>query len=135
MFDNTWWWTFGTVPEVDSNQLLSIVQQKQQNNDNNNKDINNNSPQILDVRTESEFNAGHIDKAINCSFLPSVWTFQTRLEQIPLDKTKPIYCICLSAHRSIAAVKLLRQLGFEAYQLQGGMKEWRRLELPEIKEE
>jgi len=32
--------------------------------------------------------------------------------QMGLDKDKPVFCICLSAHRSIAAQKLLTEEGF-----------------------
>jgi len=46
-----------------------------------------------------------------------------------------IIAICLSAHRSIAAQKLLTKLGFNAHQLKGGMKEWRKHGLPEVTEE
>jgi tRNA 2-selenouridine synthase SelU len=55
--------------------------------------------------------------------------------KLPLDKARPVLCICLSAHRSIAAQKYFEQQGFKAVQLKGGMKEWRKMGLPEVKEE
>jgi rhodanese-related sulfurtransferase len=36
-----------------------------------------------------------------------------------------VVAICLTAHRSIPAVRLLRARGFEAAQLAGGMLAWR----------
>jgi rhodanese-related sulfurtransferase len=43
-----------------------------------------------------------------------------------------VVAICLTAHRSIPAVRLLRENGFEARQLQGGMLAWRAAQLPEV---
>ncbi len=60
---------------------------------------------------------------------------------MPLLEGKPkdqeIYVICLSAHRSIGALKFLRdKKGFtNVKQLQGGMKAYRELNLPEVKED
>ena len=122
---SVWWWTFGSVPEVSPQQMKQLVSTSKEND----------TPlQIVDVRTESEFVQGHIEGAVNCSFLPNVFSFSSRMSELPLDKTRPVYTICLSAHRSIAAVKWLRERGFEAYQLQGGMKAWRKENLEEVVE-
>jgi len=41
------------------------------------------------------------------------------------DKEKPVVAICLTAHRSIPAVRVLKEMGFkDAKQLQGGMTQW-----------
>jgi hypothetical protein len=42
-----------------------------------------------------------------------------------LDPSRPVVAICLTAHRSIPAVRLLRNRGFDAAQLAGGMRAWR----------
>jgi len=42
-----------------------------------------------------------------------------------------VVAICLTAHRSIPAVRLLASEGFEATQLKGGMLAWRAAGLPE----
>ena len=44
-----------------------------------------------------------------------------------------LIAICLTAHRSIPAVRLLKQRGFEASHLAGGMLAWRAASLPEEK--
>jgi rhodanese-related sulfurtransferase len=41
--------------------------------------------------------------------------------------------ICKTAHRSIPAVRLLRQQGYNAQQVAGGMDRWRSAGLPERK--
>jgi rhodanese-related sulfurtransferase len=51
-----------------------------------------------------------------------------------VGKDAEIYTICLSAHRSIGAVKWLQQQGYtKAKQLQGGMQAWWKQQLPETK--
>ncbi len=94
--------------------------------------------EIVDCRTASEFDGGHIEGAINCSVVPP-WSLQSRLEELnlPRDENDLVLCICLSAHRSVMAVKLLREnLKYDnVYQLAKGMQAWRALELPEVKTE
>jgi rhodanese-related sulfurtransferase len=52
------------------------------------------------------------------------------------EKTHLNLMICLSAHRSIAAVRLMTEMGHEnVFQLKGGMQDWRAKQLPEISEE
>lgn len=47
------------------------------------------------------------------------------LEQLKLNPDKLIIAICRSAHRSIPAVRLLREQGYrKTYQLEGGMLAW-----------
>ncbi|KAG2389257.1 hypothetical protein C9374_014657 [Naegleria lovaniensis] len=121
-FSSPWWWTFGSVPEIDSDTLHQLVQSKPEP-----------PPQIIDVRTETEYQEGHIEGSLNCSFLPNVFSFSSRMEQMKLDPSRPVYAICLSAHRSIAAVKWLSRNGYNAFQLKGGMQEWRRMNKPEVK--
>ena len=46
--------------------------------------------------------------------------------------TRPVVAVCLRAHRSVPAVRLLTAHGWsDARQLAGGMTAWRRENLPE----
>lgn len=48
-----------------------------------------------------------------------------------LQQDRPIVAICLSAHRSVPAVRQLQDLGYrEVFQLAGGMKQWWHQRLP-----
>lgn len=112
------WWTFhGDVPEINAHDLHNLIQKE--------------TIQLVDVRTVTEYNGGHIKGAISCSLFPSIWSFRERILKLNLDKEKPVYTVCLSAHRSIPATKLLIELGYKATQLKGGMLEWRKQKLPE----
>ena len=84
--------------------------------------------QILDVRTQGEYNSGHIKNA----FLAD-WTqrdvFEERIKY--LDKNKPVYVYCLAGGRSSAAAARLQEAGFKKiYNLAGGIKAWKETAKP-----
>ncbi|HZH97132.1 MAG TPA: rhodanese-like domain-containing protein, partial [Flavisolibacter sp.] len=79
--------------------------------------------QVLDVRTQTEYNNGHLKNA----FLAD-WTqpeiFEERIKS--LDKDKPVYTYCLSGARSSAAAARLKEAGFtKVYNMEGGMSAWK----------
>ncbi len=79
---------------------------------------------ILDVRTASELqsNLGKINKVIN---IP-VQELENRIQELEKYKNRPIAVICRSGNRSNTATKVLRQSGFKAKNVLGGMLEYRR---------
>lgn len=110
-----WWVPFGKVPEISAERLEAMRADPAVR------------PQILDVRTGAEWRLSRIPGAINVP----ITEFGARLAALQLDKSRPIITICLSAHRSIPAVRALRKAGFRnAVQLQGGMRSWWRADLP-----
>ena len=82
--------------------------------------------QILDVREESEWNAGHIPG--------SAFTAWRDIDGMPagLDPTKPIAVICESGQRSATAASLLQQGGARAviHVIDGGIPTWRTMGRP-----
>jgi rhodanese-related sulfurtransferase len=84
--------------------------------------------QILDVRTQGEYNSGHLKGAFLADWTqPKV--FEERVKS--LDKNKPVYTYCLSGGRSSAAAAKLRQEGFkEVYNMEGGMMAWKGAQMP-----
>ncbi len=77
--------------------------------------------QWIDVRTPQEYNAGHIDDAVNFDVKG-----ESFVEQInTLDKNKPIYLYCRRGGRSNRAAEILKSEGFmEIYDYSGGYDEW-----------
>ena len=73
---------------------------------------------LLDVREDDEFKAGHIPGAEWIS----LGQLSSRLGELPKDKT--IVAVCRSGNRSGQATELLRQNGFDAHNMQGGMNSW-----------
>ena len=112
--DLPWWLPFGRVPEVDPAELLGALRRPH-------------PPLLLDVRSGPEFSAGRIAGALHAP----VTSLAARLEVLALDRGRPVVAICLTAHRSVAAMRLLRRRGYDARQLAGGMLAWRAAGLPE----
>ena len=101
------WLPFGRVPEISSKELHQRLE----------KEV----LQVLDVRTHHEWAQGHIPGAISVP----ITQLAGRLSGLPFDKMEPVAVICLSAHRSIPAVRVLTNEGYRnVSQLEGGMKVW-----------
>jgi rhodanese-related sulfurtransferase len=89
--------------------------------------INRQAAVIVDVREPSEFQSGHIARAIN---IP-LGQIATRGQELKKFKERPIVVCCASGARSSRAVALLRKEGFaNARNLSGGMAAWRTQSLP-----
>ena len=80
--------------------------------------------QILDVREDEEWAAGHIDGAVH---IP--------LGQLPqrigeLDAQRPVVTVCRSGGRAGRAADLLTSSGRRVSVMDGGMQRWAREGLP-----
>ena len=74
---------------------------------------------ILDVREVDEFQAGHIDGALNAPLS----TLENGFEQ--LDASKRYYVICQGGMRSERACQFLETKGFDVVNVEGGMNQWK----------
>jgi len=79
---------------------------------------------LLDVREDDEWDAGHIDGA---QHIP-LGELGERLGELP--QGRPIAAVCRTGARSGSAVRGLRQLGYEAENLDGGVTAWMRAGMP-----
>ncbi|MBT8307159.1 MAG: rhodanese-like domain-containing protein [Maribacter sp.] len=76
---------------------------------------------LVDVRTPEEFNAGHLENALNIDWYND--SFTEEFEKI--DKNKTIYLYCRSGKRSADATKFLDSLGYKkVVNLEGGYIAW-----------
>lgn len=91
------------------------------------KGIAQTNTQLLDVRTPGEYQSGHLKNAMLADWNNET-EFQERVKA--LDKTKPVYTYCLSGARSNAATDWLKQNGFTAYNLSGGIAAWKNADKP-----
>ena len=73
---------------------------------------------VLDVRESVEWHHAHIDGAVHVplSQLPA------RADELPVDQQ--LLVVCKVGGRSVQATAFLREKGFEAINLAGGMIEW-----------
>ena len=74
------------------------------------KIVEENNYIIVDVRTESEFETGHVKDAINIPV-------ETIDPSVNLEKNKTIIVYCRSGRRSANAASMLKQYGYKVYDL------------------
>lgn len=71
---------------------------------------------FLDVRTDAEFERGHVDGFYH---IP-VDNLRERCKELPKDKK--LYLLCQSGLRSYIGVRMLKQLGYDAFNIAGGYR-------------
>lgn len=99
---------------LDANEFEKAIQQK--------------NIQVLDVRTSGEYQAGHIQNALQANWNNKT-EFSSRVQYV--DKDKPVYVYCLAGGRSAAAAGWMRENGYkQVYELTGGMNAWRAASKP-----
>ncbi|MDP1806368.1 MAG: rhodanese-like domain-containing protein, partial [Acidimicrobiales bacterium] len=80
--------------------------------------------QLVDVRYDKEWQAGHIKGAVH---IPED-DLEDRLDE--LDRSRPVVTVCRAGTRSDDAAEWLRGQGFDAQNLDGGMLAWKWAGLP-----
>ncbi|MGE5850248.1 MAG: rhodanese-like domain-containing protein [Candidatus Methylomirabilota bacterium] len=85
---------------------------------------------VLDVREPAEYQAGHIEGAVN---IP-VRTLAKNLDKLPADKATQIAVVCKSGIRAAYATMTLKLLGYgNVKDVAGGMMAWEKEGLPVTK--
>lgn len=82
---------------------------------------------LLDVRTQEEWDAGHVP---NATLIP-LDQLPNRLGELPQDQ--PILVICRSGNRSQVGRDILLQNGFNATSITGGINAWISAGYPVVK--
>jgi rhodanese-related sulfurtransferase len=84
---------------------------------------------LLDVRNANEWEAGHAPGA--------TWVPLGELEsaRFSLPMNRKIVCICRSGQRSQRAAAELLQMGFDAANMEGGMRAWTAQGLPVVRDD
>lgn len=108
------WVPVGAVPEVGALDLHRRI-------------VANGPLFLVDVRTQAEWRRSHIAGARS---LP-ITQLSGAISTLTVEPSALVVVICRSAHRSIPAVRLLREHGHSgAVQLAGGMLAWWTQSLP-----
>ena len=92
--------------------------------------VNKQGGTLIDLRTKSEFDSGHISGSLNCE--PSL-----EIEDVLSSKEKenPIVLVCQNGSASKHAGLKLKKLGFsKTYIMQSGIMGWKGQGLPLVKE-
>ncbi|HIF61307.1 MAG TPA: rhodanese-like domain-containing protein [Rhodospirillales bacterium] len=82
---------------------------------------------LIDVRTPSEFNEGHLENAMAMDYYDDAFEKMA----IELPKDKDVYVYCRSGRRSSSASIILLEQGHpQVYNLIGGINAWQTSGLP-----
>ncbi len=77
--------------------------------------------QLIDVRTPEEVSKGSIKTALIINYFDSDFGVKTSKK---LNKDKPVYLFCRTGNRSRKAAKILKEKGFDVYNVLGGYTKW-----------
>ena len=81
---------------------------------------------LIDVRTPKEFNEGHLKGALNMNFFDE--DFKDKVAA--LDKNKIYFVYCRSGGRSAKSAKIFKEHGMTAFDLAGGILDWKKKKMP-----
>lgn len=89
----------------------------------------NEVPLIIDVRKPDEFVTGHVPGARNIPHSD----MDARLDELRGNEHEEVVVYCESGRRAAIAQKILEQSGFtKVRHLEGDMKSWRKIGLPQM---
>jgi len=86
------------------------------------EDIKNTNAFILDVRNSSEYESGHLDRALNIPLNE----LRSRMHELPSERE--IWTYCTVGQRSYYAARALQLNRFNARNLSGGIHTYKNLE-------
>jgi len=109
-----------TIEDITTQEAFTLIQGNQDNPD----------FVIIDVRTPGEFAGEHIGNATNIDFYSEA--FRDMLTNLDKNKTYLVYCKV--GGRSGSALDIMAELNFrEAYNILGGINQWKTEGLPTVK--
>ena len=91
--------------------------------------INRQDALVLDIRDKADFKAGHLVNAINIPYA----SLAQRMNELEKERERPIVLVCKTGQTVSMAGKMLREKGFNAVRMKGGMMEWNSQNLPVVK--
>ena len=91
--------------------------------------INQEDAVVVDIRDKKEFATGHLVGAVNIPY----GSLAERMGELDPHKSRPLILVCKSGQTVGMAGKMLREKGFNALRMSGGMMEWTNQKLPLVK--
>lgn len=87
--------------------------------------------QLLDVRTQEEWDEGHLEGAVRADVTEK--DFETAARKVT-DPQKPLLVYCRSGGRSARAAKKLEKMGYKVvYDMDGGITAWKKADKKVVK--
>ena len=110
----------GETPQISQQKLLESLK------------VANNNIVILDVRSEDEYNQGHLIGAINISHK----NIKASINQLEQYKDSKVVVYCRSGRRAGIAEEILSSNGFnDLHHLTGDMNGWLKAKLPVVQKQ
>lgn len=81
---------------------------------------------VIDVREAYEVEEGHLPGAVHIPI------GQLGFRLFELDRSRPVLLVCETGQRSGTGEEMLKEHGFDAHNLDGGMWGWRLRRLPVV---
>ena len=81
--------------------------------------INRQNALVLDIRDKADFKAGHLVNAVNIPYA----SLAQRMNELDKERERPIVLVCKTGQTVSMAGKMLREKGFNAVRMKGGMME------------
>ncbi len=97
--------------------------------------LSTNGLQVVDVRSEDEWNDYHIETARFLPYTSMVQQLQhpAQLSSLNLEKEQKIAVTCATGKRSSTAISIMRLNGYQhVYNVTGGMEAWKSAQLPMV---
>lgn len=91
--------------------------------------INKDDALVLDIRDKKDFGKGHVVNAKNIPFA----NLAGRLGELDTYKSRPVLLVCKTGTTVSVASKMLKEKGFNAIRMTGGMMEWEAQKLPVVR--
>jgi len=93
--------------------------------------VKDSSVNIIDVRTQKEYNKSHIKGAINVSYFGG--NFKENFNKLNLDTSKTTLIYCQTQHRSLMVANKIYKAGIHSIvDLDKGIRVWLKAEMPYV---
>jgi len=91
--------------------------------------MNHQGAVVLDIRPEASFSGGHIIGSHHFS----LDSLEKKIGSLQKYKDKPIILVCTQGQTALKAKRQLKEHGFQALVLEGGIEAWKMAGLPLVK--
>ena len=90
--------------------------------------LNTDAAIVVDIRDAKEYQAGHINQAVNIPFAQ----LEARLAELESARERVVIVVDKLGQQAATAARTLRRTGFKFQRLRGGMAEWQGQSLPVV---
>ncbi len=83
---------------------------------------------VIDIRSQTAFAQGHLLGSLHIEQA----VLEKKIQSLEKYRQRPLIIVCQAGHTAMQAAQLLRQQGFKAVVLGGGLQQWKSNGLPVV---